>query len=42
MALSEGTTIGPYTVGALIGQGGMGELYKARDTRMDRTVETSE
>ncbi len=41
MALSEGTTIGPYTVGGLIGQGGMGEVYKARDTRLDRTVVTS-
>ena len=38
MALSEGTTIGPYTVGALIGQGGMGEVYQARDTKLDRDV----
>ena len=38
MALGEGTTIGPYTVGALIGQGGMGEVYQARDTKLDRDV----
>ena len=38
MALSEGTTIGPYTVSGLIGQGGMGEVYQARDTKLDRDV----
>ncbi len=38
MALSEGTKIGPYTVGGLIGQGGMGEVYQARDTTLDRDV----
>ena len=38
MALSEGTKIGPYTVGGLIGQGGMGEVYQARDTKLDRDV----
>ena len=36
MPLSSGTTLGPYTVGALIGQGGMGEVYQARDTKLDR------
>ena len=38
MALSEGTQIGPYTVSGLIGQGGMGEVYQARDTKLDRDV----
>ncbi len=38
MALTEGTKIGPYTVGGLIGQGGMGEVYQARDTKLDRDV----
>ncbi len=34
----EGNRIGPYLVGARIGAGGMGEVYRARDTRLDRTV----
>ena len=34
----EGHCIGPYMVGARIGAGGMGEVYRARDTRLDRTV----
>jgi serine/threonine protein kinase/tetratricopeptide (TPR) repeat protein len=34
----EGQRIGPYLVHARIGAGGMGEVYKARDTRLDRTV----
>ncbi len=38
MALSEGTTIGPYEVIGLFGQGGMGEVYQARDTKLDRDV----
>ncbi len=38
MPLTPGTTIGPYTVSALIGQGGMGEVYQARDTKLDRDV----
>src|SRR5437879_4243463 len=38
MALSPGTKLGPYEVLAAIGAGGMGEVYRARDTRLDRTV----
>ena len=38
MALGEGTKIGPYEVIRLIGQGGMGEVYQARDTKLDRDV----
>ncbi len=38
MALSSGDKLGPYIVSAPIGAGGMGEVYKARDTRLDRTV----
>jgi Tol biopolymer transport system component len=37
-ALAPGTRLGPYEVIALIGAGGMGEVYRARDTRLDRTV----
>ncbi len=38
MALTPGVRLGPYEVLAAIGKGGMGEVYKARDTRLDRTV----
>jgi serine/threonine protein kinase len=38
MALSSGTKLGPYEIGSALGAGGMGEVYRARDTRLDRTV----
>jgi eukaryotic-like serine/threonine-protein kinase len=38
MPLSAGTKLGPYEVLAPIGAGGMGEVYKARDTKLDRDV----
>jgi eukaryotic-like serine/threonine-protein kinase len=38
MALSPGARLGPYEVLSLVGAGGMGEVYQARDTRLDRTV----
>jgi serine/threonine protein kinase len=38
MPLAAGTTLGPYAVVTFVGAGGMGEIYRARDTRLDRTV----
>ena len=38
MPLTPGTRLGSYEILAPIGEGGMGEVYKARDTRLDRIV----
>jgi serine/threonine protein kinase len=38
MALTSGTRLGPYEIAAPLGAGGMGEVWRARDTRLDRQV----
>ena|SRR5215471_7593287 len=38
MRLTSGTKLGPYEIQSPLGAGGMGEVYRARDTRLDRTV----
>jgi dipeptidyl aminopeptidase/acylaminoacyl peptidase len=38
MPLAPGTKLGPYEIGVLLGAGGMGEVYRAKDTRLERTV----
>ena len=38
MTLSPGTRLGPYEIESPLGAGGMGEVYRAKDTRLDRSV----
>ena len=38
MPLAPGTKLGPYEIGAPLGAGGTGEVYRAKDTRLDRSV----
>src|SRR5437762_2513151 len=38
MAMASDSQVGPYKIGALIGAGGMGEVYRARDSRLQRDV----
>ena len=38
MRLAVGSKLGPYEIVSPLGAGGMGEVYRARDTRLDRTV----
>jgi len=38
MTLASGARLGPYEIDVAIGAGGMGEVYRARDTRLDRVV----
>ena len=38
MSLASGAKLGPYEILSALGAGGMGEVYRARDTRLNRTV----
>ena len=40
MSLTAGTRLGPHEILSTIGAGGMGKVYKAKDTRLDRFVAT--
>src|SRR5438105_8363711 len=40
LRLAPGTRLGPYEAGAPLGAGGMGQVYRGRDTRLDRNVAT--
>jgi len=42
MTLAAGSRLGPYEIVSPLGAGGMGELYRARDTRLERTVAVSD
>jgi serine/threonine protein kinase len=40
MTVAAGSRLGPYEITGLLGAGGMGEVYRARDTRLGRDVAT--
>ena len=41
MALASGTRLGPYEIAAQIGEGGMGEVYRATDTNLGREIQVA-
>ena len=38
MPLAEGSRVGPYEIVSILGAGGMGEVYRARDSQLDRDI----